>query len=121
MSMIRRFLLKFAIVPALALQVAATAPYTWIPTMQALTYAIAWMIMIILGAKWIIADSANERQEAKKGMIYVVIGILVAASYCGLMCIYCDAAQISMAKGSTAAFPLVFNCGMGAIGCSPCT
>lgn len=118
---IATFILILAL-SAPAASATAAATYPWIASMQGLAYALGWAMMVILGIKWVTSDSANDRQDAKKGMMYIVIGLLVAASMCGLMCIYCNAATNSMNLGGN---PLIggapsFNCDMASIGCPNC-
>jgi hypothetical protein len=69
---------------------------TWLPGLEKLAYALGWMMMVIMGVKWIIADSPNERADAKKGMIYIVIGLLVVRSSGQLIKLYCDNAAKSL-------------------------
>jgi len=115
MSTGKRIVSSLVVLSFCALNASAAGAYPWIDSFKSLAYAVAWLMMVVLGMKWIAADSANERLEAKKGMMYVVIGILVAASLCGLMCIYCTSATQSMTAGG-----LTFNCDMAAIGCPNC-
>ncbi|MFH0862509.1 MAG: pilin [Candidatus Altiarchaeota archaeon] len=75
---------------------AATAPLPWVGNLRGVAYALGWMMMVLMGVKWIVADSPNERADAKKSMIYVVIGLLVVASACGLLQIYCDNAAATI-------------------------
>ncbi|MBD3262557.1 MAG: hypothetical protein GF334_12965 [Candidatus Altiarchaeales archaeon] len=39
------------------------------------------LMLVFLGIKWIIADAAQERNEIKKGVLYIIIGILIANGY----------------------------------------
>lgn len=71
----------------------ASAQYDWIQSMKTLAYALGWLMMVIMGVKWIIADSPNERADAKKGMIYIVIGLLIVRSSCQILQLYCDNAH----------------------------
>ena len=92
-------------------EVAATVP-AWIPGLKQVAVALGWIMMIIMGIRWMIADSPNERADAKKGMMYIMIGLLVIAAACGLMRLYCDTAQNSVGSmDCTSAGPL------GDIGC----
>jgi hypothetical protein len=40
-------------------------------------YAMAFIMMMYMGIKWTIAEGADERENAKKGIIYVIIGVLL--------------------------------------------
>jgi len=42
--------------------------------------ALALLLFTIMGLRWIVADSAQEREESKKGMIYIVTGLLIVVS-----------------------------------------
>jgi hypothetical protein len=65
----------------------------WVCGLKRAAVALAWVMMIIMGSKWIIAESPNDRAEAKKGMIYIVTGLLVIASTENLITsLYCEAA-----------------------------
>jgi hypothetical protein len=55
--------------------------------------ALGTLMMIIMGIRWIMADSPNERAEAKKGMMYIVLGLLVIASRTQFIQLYRDAAS----------------------------
>ena len=85
---------------------------TWVNSLRQVVVALGWLMMIIMGIKWIMSDSANERAEAKKGMLYIVIGLLIINLSCNLLCIYCDAAFKSVNTW------LCNN--MGDYGCAPC-
>ncbi|MFH1403162.1 MAG: hypothetical protein ABIH11_02715 [Candidatus Altiarchaeota archaeon] len=54
-------------------------------SMCELADALGLLVIGIMGARWVIADSAQERSEAKKGIIYVVVGLLVVHSMGTLM------------------------------------
>jgi hypothetical protein len=53
---------------------------TLIGGMCQLADALGLLIISLMGARWMVADSAQERAEAKKGIIYVVVGLLVVHS-----------------------------------------
>ena len=63
---------------------------SWVTSLRAMAYALGWLMMVVMGIKWIIADSPNERADAKKSMIYIVIGLLIVSSARGLLQLYCD-------------------------------
>ena len=69
---------------------ASTPDFSWICSLKTVAYSLGWIMMVIMGIKWIIADSPNERADAKKGMIYIVIGLLVVKSAVQLIQLYCD-------------------------------
>ena len=59
--------------------------------------ALGLLIISLMGAKWIVADSAQERAEAKKGIIYVIVGLLVVHSMATLVDrLYCIPAGASL-------------------------
>jgi len=89
----RKALLGFIAVNMLAQAVAATS---WVGGLKQIAVALGWVMMIIMGVKWITSDAASDRADAKKGMIYIVIGLLVVALSCNLLCLYCDAATQSI-------------------------
>jgi hypothetical protein len=62
---------------------------TWIANLRTVAYALGWLMMVLMGLKWIISESANERAEAKKGMIYIVVGLLIVTSARALLQLYC--------------------------------
>lgn len=76
--------LSMALLPQM---VSASVP-AWIPNLKVVAAVLGWLFMVIMGIKWILADSPNERAEAKKGMMYIVVGLLVIASACQFMCLY---------------------------------
>ena len=93
MKRVYRIVLIFAVSSLLSMIVSAQQ-YTWITGLKAAASALGWLMMVIMGGKWIIADSANERAEAKKGMIYIVVGLLIIASgACLIKKVYCDTIQ----------------------------
>ncbi|HHQ44968.1 MAG TPA: hypothetical protein ENN13_02400 [Candidatus Altiarchaeales archaeon] len=51
-----------------------------IPGLLEMAAALATLLFAIMGLRWIAADSAQEREEAKKGMIYIVTGLLIVVS-----------------------------------------
>jgi hypothetical protein len=86
---------------------------TPIESMKTLAYALGWFMMVIMGLRWIVADSAEERGDAKKGLVYIAMALVVVSSICGIMCIYCSSAR-------TAVSP-TYDCGMGFLGCNNCS
>jgi len=68
----------------------------WLASLATLAYALGWIMMVIMGIKWIVADSPNERADAKKGMMYILIGLLVVRSAGSLLRLYCDTANTTM-------------------------
>jgi len=60
--------------------------------------ALALALMAYQGLKWITADTPGDRSEAKKGMIYCILGLVVVAVagfvveglYCQTICTYGD-------------------------------
>jgi hypothetical protein len=115
MRQLRKLALKLAFMSFFSIPTSATASTNFILPMQTVAYSLAWLMMVVLGIKWIVSDSDNERNDAKKGMMYVMVAILVVASLCSLMCIYCLAAQQSMSAAG-----LTYDCQMGNIFCPNC-
>lgn len=77
---------------------AACSPSTsvWNPVdLQNVAYALGLLMVVVLGVKYIISDSAQERSDVKKGLIYVVIGLLVVSGYMNLINMYCSIASIT--------------------------
>ena len=95
-----------------ALWVSATTPSDIIQPMTRLIYALGWLMLTILGVKWVTAESTQERLDTKKGMVYIVVGLLIVRVICNLIAFYCQAAQNSMALGGVG-----FSCASAAIGC----
>lgn len=104
-------LAALAVASAAAWASAFTAADVIQPTTK-LVYALGWLMLTVLGMKWIVAESTQERLDAKKGMIYIVVGLLVVRVICNLIAFYCQAAQNSMALGGVG-----FSCASAAIGC----
>jgi predicted membrane channel-forming protein YqfA (hemolysin III family) len=91
-------------------QTTPTTSYAWVNSLRTLAYALGWLMMVFMGVKWIVAESANERADSKKGMIYIVLGLLVVASACPLMQLYCDTADKSIPGG--------IHCDLSVYGCA---
>ena len=102
-------ILAVNILTTLAAANAPAANMAWVGTLQQVAYTLGWLMMVLMGVKWIVADSPNERADAKKSMIYVVLGLLVVASACGLLHMYCDNAISSLNSASLTAT----NCNPG--------
>ena len=90
----------FFILIILASESQAAAP-SWVPGLRSIALALGWLMMIIMGIKWLLADSPNERADAKKGMTYIIVGLLIVASACGLLCLYCRTANTSLSAAKT--------------------
>ena len=41
--------------------------------------ALGTLMLAILGVKWIMSDNPQERDDAKKGIIYVIVGLLLVS------------------------------------------
>lgn len=94
----KKRLLASALLLAVPAFVSASTPpsFTWVASLSTVAYSLGWLMMVLMGVKWIIADSPNDRAEAKKGMIYIVIGLLLVASAKQLLQLYCDTAEKSI-------------------------
>ena len=88
-----RLPLLFVLLPLLA---SAQGPGAFVVDLRRIAFALGWIMMVFMGVKWIVSDSANDRSDAKKGMIYIVIGLLIVASACQLIQLYCNTAQQSV-------------------------
>ncbi len=97
----RLILAAVLIVSLLSMAASAQTPLSWVVGLKRVAFALGWIMMVFMGVKWIVADSANERAEAKKGMIYIVIGLLIVASVSSLLQMYCDVVASSGVAGFT--------------------
>ena len=48
--------------------------------------ALALFMLTILGLKWIMSETPAERAEAKKGIIYIILGLLVVYLAANIVC-----------------------------------
>lgn len=96
-----RRMLAAALAILLLSATASAAPLDWVKGLKRVAFALGWIMMVFMGVKWIVADSANERAEAKKGMIYIVIGLLIVASVSSLLQMYCGVVASSGVTGFT--------------------
>ncbi|MBD3388237.1 MAG: hypothetical protein GF416_04085 [Candidatus Altiarchaeales archaeon] len=86
-------------IASLSASAATSDIVAWITSMKSVAYALGWIMLVILGIKWIIADSPNERADAKKGMIYVLIGLILVRAACSLLRLYCDTSSSALCAG----------------------
>jgi L-lysine 2,3-aminomutase len=103
--------------------VSATTGCTINHGLRAVALPAGWLFMVIQGLRWIAADSANERGDSKKGMIYIVIALLLVSSACSLMCVYCSAARQSLKTVPGIVVDSIITCdatGMADICCPAC-
>jgi len=83
-----------AVVALILLSQAASAQAPpWLRSLRAATFGLGWIMMALMGVRWIISDSPNERADVKKSMIYIVLGVLIVANACNLLQMYCDNAR----------------------------
>jgi hypothetical protein len=86
----------------------------WICSMKLVSFALGWFMMVVMGIKWIVSENTNDRGDAKKGMIYIILGLLVIANLCNFYDLYCYAAnmalQSSTKKVDCASNKLVLGC-----------
>jgi putative Mn2+ efflux pump MntP len=78
-------ILKYALALALSASYAmASAPGAaimgFVPGLKSVATALGYVLMMVMGVKWIVQESPNDRAEAKKGMMYIVVGLLLVAS-----------------------------------------
>jgi hypothetical protein len=67
----------------------------WDPAnLQMVGYALGLLMVVIQGVRYIIADSAQERADVKKGLIYIVVGLLIVTGYTTLTDFYCTIAGV---------------------------
>lgn len=58
--------------------------------LQTVAGALGALMIAIEGVRWIIADNPTERSEAKKGIIYVIVGLIVVLAAVGIVdALYC--------------------------------
>ncbi|MFH1835802.1 MAG: pilin [Methanobacteriota archaeon] len=63
-----------------------------IVALKTVAAALAVLLISIQGLKYITAESPNDRAEAKKGLIWIIVGLVVAAVSANLVCgLYCMA------------------------------
>ena len=107
MLIARRVIYSLIVSSLLAALASSQAPdYSWVCGLQTLAGALGWVMMVIMGLKWIVAESPNERAEAKKGMLYIVIGLLIVASMRNLLqSLYCDTITKAGFGGFTCTLP----------------
>ena len=92
----------YTLVSMSTLTLAQCSPSTsgWNPyNLQNVAYALGLLMVVVLGVKYIVSDSAQERSDVKKGLIYVVIGLLVVSGFLRLINMYCCLAGLGPAAG----------------------
>jgi len=80
-----------------------------IGALKKIAAALGALLIAVQGLKYVTAEAPDDRAEAKKGLIWIIVGLLVAAISAYLVCgLYC--AAISSTYGgftcSTPASPL---------------
>ncbi len=45
--------------------------------LQAIGWPIGWFMVALMGIKWIISEGPEAREDARRGVIYVVIGLIL--------------------------------------------
>lgn len=69
-----------------------------VESLKTIAAALGILLIAIQGLKYVTAESPDDRAEAKKGLIWIIVGLLVAAVSAALVCgLYCQA--ISVAYG----------------------
>jgi type IV secretory pathway VirB2 component (pilin) len=48
--------------------------------------ALALLMLVIQGLRWVMSDSEGDRAEAKKGMIYIMVGLIVVYLAANIVC-----------------------------------
>ncbi|MFH1835805.1 MAG: pilin [Methanobacteriota archaeon] len=70
--------------------------------LMTLAAALATFMIALQGLRWLMSESPKGRAEAKKGLIWTIVGLIVAYLAFNLVCgLYCHALQ--MAYGGTIA------------------
>lgn len=60
---------------------AAAPPPGWNPSnFQGMAFALATLLLAIQGLRYLISDSPDERKKIKKGLMYIIIGLLIVES-----------------------------------------
>ncbi len=72
--------------------------------------AMGVLMIAIQGLKWITSDSPQDRAEAKKGLIYILLGLLVVAIAAQIVCGLYGTVISDAGYG--------ISCGMGGGGCT---
>jgi NADH:ubiquinone oxidoreductase subunit 2 (subunit N) len=54
--------------------------------MRSIAAALAILIISIQGLKWVTSDTPAERAEAKKGMTYIILGVVVVYLAAHIVC-----------------------------------
>lgn len=44
---------------------------------QLIGYPIAFFMMVYMGVKWVMADGPSDRENARRGIIYIIIGVIL--------------------------------------------
>jgi len=86
-------------------------------SLNTFAYSLGWLMLCIMGVRWIVAENASERGDAKKGMIYIMVALLILSVLCSLMCLYCKAATDSLSAGGVN----YFDCRINEVGCGACS
>jgi outer membrane murein-binding lipoprotein Lpp len=78
-----------------------------IKALRKIAAALAILLIAVQGLKYVTAESPDDRAEAKKGLIWIIAGLLIAAIAANLVCgLYC-AAIASAYGGFTCSTPTV--------------
>lgn len=63
-----------------------------VSALKKIAAGLATLLIAIQGLKYVTAQTPEDRAEAKKGLIYIILGLLVAAIAANLVCgLYCAA------------------------------
>jgi predicted membrane channel-forming protein YqfA (hemolysin III family) len=55
-------------------------------TLRTIAAALAFLMLLIQGLRWVMSDSSQDRAEAKRGMVYVIMGIIVVYMAAHIVC-----------------------------------
>ncbi|MFH1788016.1 MAG: hypothetical protein ABH834_01390 [Candidatus Altiarchaeota archaeon] len=72
-----------------------------VPALQTVAAALGILLISVQALKYVTAESPDDRAEAKKGLIWIIVGLLVVAISANLVCgLYCNAIATTYASGS---------------------
>ena len=67
----------------------------YVKSLQQVGFALGWLMMVLMGLRWIASESSSDRGASKKGMIEIVVGLLVIAAVCDLIWLFCNTAEMA--------------------------
>lgn len=71
-----------------------------VSALKVIAAALAVLLISVQGLKYVTAEAPDDRAEAKKGLIWIIVGLLVVAIAANLVCgLYCNAIATTYAAG----------------------